>query len=188
MKITVARANHIKYAKKISMLIEDSAKSRGTGIALRTPEYIAQRIENNNAVIALDGDNLAGFCYIESWGHGKYIAHSGLIVHPNYRGKGLAYKIKKVVFKLSLKKYPNAKVFGITTSKPVMKINHKLGYKPVHFSDLTDDPEFWNGCKTCKNYDVLTRTQRKMCLCTGMLYNPKESNLVEKVKTKLKTI
>ncbi len=188
MKIIVAQVKHIKYAKKISVLIQESAKSRGTGIALRTPQYIAERIEKNNAIIALDEDKLAGFCYIESWSHGKYVAHSGLIVDPQYRGQGLAYRIKKKVFKLSLKKYPKAKIFGITTSKPVMKINHKLGYKPVHFSDLTDDPDFWNGCRTCNNYDVLTRTERKMCLCTGMLFDPKDSNFVGKVKTKLKSI
>jgi hypothetical protein len=37
---------------------------------------------------------------------------------------------------------------------------------------LTDDSEFWKGCQTCKNYDILTRTERSMCLCTGMLYDP----------------
>lgn len=188
MKIVIAQAKHIKYAKRISKLIEESAKVRGTGIALRSPEYIAKRIEANNAIIALENNDLAGFCYIEAWGHEKYIAHSGLIVHPDYRGKGLALKIKKAVFKLSRQKYPNAKIFGITTAMPVMKINYKLGYKPVHFSKLTDDTEFWNGCKTCKNYDILTRTKKSMCLCTGMLYDPKENGLISKVKNKLKAI
>ncbi len=177
MKILHANAEHTIYSKEISICIDESAKVRGTGIARRTPEYIATKIENNNAVIALDGNQFAGFCYIEIWGHGKYVAHSGLIVGPNYRGKGLARKIKKKVFDLSLKKYPDAKVFGITTGMPVMKINYELGYKPVHFSELTDDPEFWKGCMTCKNYDILTRTKREMCLCTGMLYDPKQDNI-----------
>ena len=115
-------------------------------------------MQNGNAVIALNEGIFAGFCYIEVWGHGKYVAHSGLIVAPEFRGKGLAKKIKKKVFELSLEKYPEAKVFGITTGMAVMKINYHLGYKPVHFSELTDDPEFWKGCQTCKNYDVLTRT------------------------------
>jgi GNAT superfamily N-acetyltransferase len=119
---------------------------------------------------------LQGFCYIEVWGHGKYVAHSGLIVSPEFRGQGLAKKIKKKVFELSLEKYPGAKIFGITTGQAVMKINYELGYKPVHFSELTDDPEFWNGCQTCKNYDILTRTERSMCLCTGMLHDPNEKN------------
>ncbi|MGB1113238.1 MAG: GNAT family N-acetyltransferase [Flavobacteriaceae bacterium] len=185
MNIIRAKAEHIIYAKTISECIDESAKLRGTGIARRTPEYIHNKMMNGNAVIALDGDLFAGFCYIEVWGHGKYVAHSGLIVAPEYRGQGLAKKIKKEVFELSLKKYPDAKVFGITTGMAVMKINYQLGYKPVHFSELTDDPEFWKGCQTCKNYDVLTRTDRKMCLCTGMLYDPKEKPSSKKVNSKV---
>ena len=175
MKILRAKAEHIMYSKQISLCIDESAKVRGTGIARRTPKYIATKIENGNAVIALDEDKFAGFCYIEVWGHGKYVAHSGLIVSPEYRGKGLAKKIKKEVFDISLKQYPRAKIFGITTGQAVMKINYQLGYKPVHFSELTDDPEFWKGCQTCKNFDILTRTERKLCLCTGMLHDPNEN-------------
>ncbi len=176
MKIVIGNASHIHFAKTISQCIDESAKDRGTGIARRTPEYIIKKVQNGNAVIALDGDQFAGFCYIEVWQHGKYVAHSGLIVSPQYRGKGLAKAIKKKVFKLSLEKYPGAKIFGITTGQAVMKINYELGYKPVHFSELTDDPEFWKGCQTCKNYDVLTRTDRSMCLCTGMLHEPNDKN------------
>ena len=175
MKILRAKAEHIMYSKQISLCIDESAKVRGTGIARRTPKYIATKIENGNAVIALDEEKFAGFCYIEVWGHGKYVAHSGLIVSPEYRGKGLAKKIKKEVFDISLKQYPRAKIFGITTGQAVMKINYELGYKPVHFSELTDDPEFWKGCQTCKNFDILTRTERKLCLCTGMLHDPNQN-------------
>jgi len=176
MEIVIANKSHIHYAKQISELISSSAQVRGTGIARRTPEYIVAKIENKNAVIAIDGDAFAGFCYIEVWGHSKYVAHSGLIVAPYHRGKGLAKQIKSKVFDYSREKYPDAKVFGITTGLPVMKINYELGYKPVTFSELTDDPLFWKGCQTCKNYDVLTRTDRKMCLCTGMLYDPKANH------------
>ena len=174
MKILRAKAEHIMYAKQISLCIDESAKVRGTGIARRTPKYLATKIQNGNAVIALDNDKFAGFCYIEVWGHGKYVAHSGLIVSPEFRGRGLAKKIKREVFNISLKQYPKAKIFGITTGQAVMKINYELGYKPVHFSELTDDPEFWKGCQTCKNFDILTRTERKLCLCTGMLHDPNE--------------
>lgn len=173
MNIVIANRSHIKYASLISETIASSAKVRGTGIARRTPEYIATKMENKNAIIALDGDQFAGFCYIEAWGHGKYVAHSGLIVAPEYRGKGLAKKIKKAIFDYSKEKFNDAKIFGITTGLAVMKINYDLGYKPVTFSELTDDNEFWSGCQTCKNFDVLTRTERSMCLCTGMLYDPK---------------
>ena len=153
-------------------------------------------MEKGNAVIALDGDKFAGFCYIESWSHGKFVANSGLIVHPDYRGNGLAKKIKKVVFEQSRNKFPDSKVFSITTGLAVMKMNSELGYKPVTFSELTDDPSFWSGCQTCKNYDVLQRTNQTMCLCTGMLYDPVKINeskrhehkYDKKVWTRLKNI
>ncbi|MDP5106422.1 MAG: GNAT family N-acetyltransferase [Polaribacter sp.] len=176
MEIVIANISHIAYAEIICKTIEDAALVRGTGIAKRKPEYIATKMENGNAVIALDGDKFAGFCYIEKWGHGKFVANSGLIVHPDYRNIGLAKLIKQVIFNHSRTKFPDAKVFSITTGLAVMKLNTELGYKPVTFSELTDDPTFWDGCQTCRNYDVLTRTERKMCLCTGMLYDPKNKS------------
>ena len=172
MEIVIADKSHSIYANNICETISDAAQVRGTGIAKRTPEYVIEKMKKGNAVIALDGETFAGFCYIESWEHGKYVANSGLIVHPDYRGQGLAKKIKKVVFEHSRAKFPNAKVFSITTGLAVMKMNSELGYKPVTFSELTDDQSFWKGCQTCKNYDVLQRTEQKMCLCTGMLFDP----------------
>ncbi|MHB0756108.1 GNAT family N-acetyltransferase [Polaribacter sp. M15] len=179
MEIVIANKSHTIYAQIICDTIADAAQVRGTGIAKRKPEYIASKMENGNAVIALDGNNFAGFCYIEKWGHGKFVANSGLIVHPDYRNLGLAKKIKEVIFKHSRTKFPDAKVFSITTGLAVMKLNSDLGYKPVTFSELTDDQTFWDGCQTCKNYDVLTRTERKMCLCTGMLFDPNKQNKEE---------
>ncbi len=173
MEIVIATDKHIKYALDISQAIDKSAEERGTGIAKRTPEYIEVKIGNGNAVIALEGETFAGFCYIETFGEKNFVVHSGLIVHPDFRNQGLAKKIKTKVFQYSEKKYPNSKIFGITTGLAVMKINYELGYKPVTFSELTDDPEFWKGCQTCTNYDVLQRTDKKMCLCTGMLYDGK---------------
>jgi GNAT superfamily N-acetyltransferase len=196
MKIVIADKSHTVYADIICKTIEEAAQVRGTGIAKRQPEYIITKMENGNAVIALDGDEFAGFCYIESWGHGKFVANSGLIVHPNYRKQGLAKKIKKVIFEHSRAKFPESKVFSITTGLAVMKMNSDLGYKPVTFSELTDDQSFWKGCQTCKNFDVLTRTEQKMCLCTGMLYDPNkkeeatkgEQKIDKKVWTRLKNI
>lgn len=192
MKIVIANKTHIVYAEIICKTIADAAKIRGTGIAKRKPEYIATKMENGNAVIALDENKFAGFCYIEQWSHGKFVANSGLIVHPDYRNIGLAKQIKKVIFNHSRNKFPNAKVFSITTGLAVMKLNSDLGYKPVTFSELTNDQTFWNGCKTCKNFDILTRTERKMCLCTGMLFDPNSINkretkeIKEKVYNRLK--
>lgn len=178
VQISVTNETHIPYAQEVCDLIEESAKVRGTGIAKREAAYITKKMEEGKAVIALDDSKLVGFCYIETWSDGKYVVNSGLIVHPDYRKTGLAKQIKSRILELSLKKFPGAKVFGITTSLAVMKINSDLGYKPVTFSELTDDDKFWNGCSSCVNYDILTRTNRKMCLCTGMIYMPPREDLV----------
>lgn len=182
--IIVATAHHIRYAPVISAMIKEASEKRGTGIATRTPEYIATRLNSGKAIIALHGDQVVGFCYIETWGHQKFVANSGLIVDEQYRHHGLALKIKQKAFDLSRKMYPEAKLFGITTSLPVMKINSTLGYKPVTFSELTDDEEFWKGCQGCKNHDILIRNERKMCLCTGMMYEPKAAGAIQAVPKK----
>ncbi|MEP2446808.1 MAG: GNAT family N-acetyltransferase [Balneola sp.] len=176
VSIYFGSSKHAVYAEEICALIEKAAQQRGTGIAKRDPNYIKTKFDNENAVIALDEDKLVGFCYIEIWESKKYVANSGLIVHPDYRGLGLAKKIKAKAFELSRKKYPESKLFGITTSLPVMKINSDLGYKPVTFSELTQDDTFWKGCQSCPNFDILSRNDRKNCLCTGMLYDPKHPN------------
>ncbi|MCO6501007.1 MAG: GNAT family N-acetyltransferase [Vicingus serpentipes] len=169
MVITVADKSHEDYAETICKMMEDAAKIRGTGIAKRKPEYVKKKMEEGKSVIAIDKGEVVGFCYIESWEGQKFVANSGLIVHPDYRNTGLAKKIKTRIFELSKEKFPNAKLFGITTSLAVMKINSDLGYKPVTFSELTTDETFWDGCKSCTNHDILMRTERKMCLCTGMV-------------------
>jgi len=177
VSIQYATLKHENYAQAICDLIESAAKQRGTGIAKRDPEYIKSKMKNGNAVIALsDIGELAGFCYIEIWEEKKYVANSGLIVAQTFRGQGLAKKIKAAAFQLSKEKYPQSKLFGITTSLPVMKINSDLGYRPVTFSELTQDETFWSGCKSCPNFDILTRNERKNCLCTGMLYDPEHPN------------
>jgi len=173
--ISVADERHEQYAHAIVDAIFDAAQQRGTGIARRTPEYIVSKMREGKAIIAVAEDGVfAGFCYIETWEHGRYVANSGLIVVPRFRKLNLARRIKKVAFDLLRKKYPDAKVFGITTSAAVMKINSELGYRAVHFSELTQDEEFWSGCQSCPNYDILQRTERKMCLCTAMLADPKD--------------
>lgn len=169
VKILIAEDIHQQFAEEICHLMEVSAHERKTGIAKRSPDYIRTKMVNGNAIIALEGERLVGFCYIETWSHGKYVANSGLIVAPAYRKLGMATAIKKAVFNLARNKYPEARVFGITTSLAVMKINTELGYKPVTFSELTQDEAFWNGCKSCPNFEILEGNERRLCLCTGML-------------------
>ena len=168
--VMVASEEHLKYVTTINDSIDEAAKARGTGIARRTDEYIADKIKQGKAILALNRDEFVGFCYIESWGHEKFVANSGLIVKPAYLG--VAKMIKKAAFDLSRKKFPNAKLFGLTTGEQVMRINTELGYVPVTFAKLTDDEQFWAGCKSCVNYDILQRTNMTKCLCTGMVYDP----------------
>jgi hypothetical protein len=162
------------YATTITDEMESSAMARGTGIAKRSPEYIEQKIDEGKAVIAVTPDGTwVGFCYIETW-EGEYVANSGLIVSPEFLKSGVAKAIKQRVFQLSREKYPEAKIFGLTTGLAVMKINSDLGYEPVTYSELTQDEKFWAGCKSCVNYDILMSKERKNCLCTAMLFDPKD--------------
>lgn len=179
---------HAKYSEAICNLIYESALQRGTGIARRSPDYISAKITGGKAVVALDGDRLVGFSYIECWGHGDFVATSGLIVDPEYRHNGLAARIKAKTFELARMKFPYAKIFSITTSLPVMKLNSRFGYKPVTFSELTDDEEFWQGCQGCVNFDILQRNNRRMCLCTGMLYDPAEHSQQPAIGTTKKVL
>lgn len=172
ISIVIASEAHIHFAGYLCELMAEAAKKRGTGIAKRAPEYLEEKMREGKAVIALDGEKAIGFCYIETWGHSRFVANSGLIVSESYRKTGLAKSIKQRILELSQEKYPEAKVFGITTSLAVMKINSDLGYKPVTFSELTTDEKFWAGCNGCVNVDILQRTERKHCLCTGMLFEP----------------
>jgi hypothetical protein len=176
IQVYVADERHLKYVDIINDSIQQASEERGTGIARRTNAYIEAKINEGKAIIALNGEEFAGFCYIESWGHHKFVANSGLIVVKKYRGGGLAKRIKKQAFELSRKKFPEAKLFGLTTGLPVMKINTELGYRPVTFSELTDDQDFWKGCQSCVNYDILMRTNRTKCLCTAMIYDPSWEN------------
>lgn len=174
IRIYIAGKQHISYVEEILDVIEESSKARGTGIARRSPDYVKQKMLEGKAIIALCDNDFAGFCYIESWSNKEYVVNSGLIVKPKYRGFGLAKRIKMFSFAYSRRLFPEAKLFGITSGAAVLKINNELGYRPVTFEQLTQDPAFWRGCQTCVNYDVLTRTDFKRCICTAMLYDPKE--------------
>ena len=183
IEVIIADASHEKYVDEILETISAAAKVRGTGIAKRTHEYVAQKMREGKAVIALAGEQeeFAGFCYIESWGNKQYVANSGLIVVDKFRRRGLAKRIKKTAFDLSRKMWPEAKLFGLTSGGAVMRINTELGYVPVPFAELTDDEAFWRGCEGCINHDILERTGRRYCICTAMLYDPaeKEKKTVE---------
>jgi hypothetical protein len=175
IEITIASEQHLQLIPRIEDALLNASLQKGTGIAVRSSAYLTEKIMEGKAIIACSDDGkFAGFCYIESWGHNKYVANSGLIVSSEFRGIGLASEIKKRALELSMKLFPGAKLFGLTTSLAVMKINNALGYRPVTFSELTDDDQFWKGCQTCPYYDILVRTKREDCLCTGMIMDPEE--------------
>ncbi len=191
--VQVALPEHRVFADEICIEMAESAKARGTGIAKRSPEYVAGKMEEGKAVIAFHKDgSWAGFCYIETWSHGQFVANSGLIVSPKYRKAGLAHAIKKQIFNLSRMKYPKSKIFGLTTGLAVMKINSDLGYEPVTYSELTQDEDFWKGCQSCINFEILKMKERKNCMCTAMLYDPAEKkheaakNFAEELQAKPK--
>ncbi|WP_297153870.1 GNAT family N-acetyltransferase [uncultured Prevotella sp.] len=189
--VMVADASHEKYVDTILDTIEKAAKVRGTGIAKRTHEYVATKMKEAKAVIALYGDEFVGFSYIETWGNKQYVTTSGLIVDPKFRGLGVAKRIKDLTFTLARTRWPHAKIFSLTSGAAVMAMNTQLGYHPVTFADLTDDEAFWRGCEGCINVDVLKRTGRKYCICTGMLYDPEEhlpAKLPEEVLERLKKL
>ena len=174
-KVLVADESHFPFAETICNEMEESAKARGTGIAKRSPDYIREKMREGKAVIAFSAEGeWAGFCYIETWSHGEYVANSGLIVSPRFRKGGLAKLIKRRIFDLSRQTYPEAKIFGLTTGLAVMKINSELGYEPVTYSELTQDEAFWAGCRSCVNYEILMSKDRKNCMCTAMLYDPQD--------------
>lgn len=183
--VEIANEKHYSLAETICDEMAESAKARGTGIAKRSPDYLRDKMHEGKAIIALTKTGKwVGFCYVETWEHGKFVANSGLIVSPDFRKSGIATRIKQKAFELSRSKYPDAKIIGLTTSLAVMKINSDLGYEPTTFSELPADDAFWKGCSSCVNYDILTRTNRKHCLCTGMLFDPVEAKKKEEGEKK----
>lgn len=168
-EVRIVLPSDAQHAEIIKEWYKESATERGIGIATRTAAYISEKIFIGDAVVAYDRDKIIGFCYIEKFENKTYVSNSGLIIKKEFRGKGLATRIKKMVFNLARDKYPSAKIFGITTSDVVMDLNTRLGYRPVAFFKLTSDDAFWNGCSSCPNYDILIKNDKKMCLCTAML-------------------
>ena len=199
IKVIVADASHEKYVDLINDTIREAARKRGSGIAERTHEYVAAKMREGKAVLALDpskqselGDTFAGFSYIETWGNKAYVTTSGLIVHPDYQGRDISKRIKDHTFTLARVRWPHAKIFSLTSGDAVMKMNTSLGYVPVSFKQLTDDDAFWHGCQGCINHDILEAKNRKFCVCTGMLWDPDkhkgEPTSLEVIKDVMRTL
>lgn len=178
--VRIATINDIKYVDEIIQETESSAIARGSGISKRTPASLAQKMRDEKAVIAVTSTGeWVGFAYFETWENDRFISNSGLIVAPKFRKSGVARAIKDRVFKISRRRYPQAKVFSITSGMAIMKMNTQLGFEPVTFAEITHDPNFWEGCKSCVNYDVLEGKKKCNCLCTAMLFDPEKIKQVQ---------
>jgi hypothetical protein len=169
LKIEITSFAHIPYAKAICQLIEESARERGIGRGKRQVASIVEKIKTGHGIIALQDGELAGFSYIEAWDNESFVVNTGLIVVAKFRTNGLATKIKTMAMALATTKYPNAKLFSLTTTFAVMKMNSALGYQAVTYSELPKNPQFWEGCKSCPNYKTLQKKNHRMCFCTAML-------------------
>lgn len=177
MIVRLCTCNDVAYAKEITDEMESSAIARGSGIAKRSPQSIADKMTAGKAVIALTSDHhWVGFSYFDVWDNGHLVSNGGLIVSPEYRHSGVARKIKETVFGICRKNYPEAKIFSITSGLAIMKMNTALGFEPVTYSEITHDEHFWVGCKSCVNYHVLEGKKRCNCLCTAMLFDPARAN------------
>ncbi len=174
--IRIAGKDDEKFAKLITDEMHQSAVSRGSGISKRSPGSIIRKIREGKAIVAVTESGVwVGFSYIEVWGDGAFVSNSGLIVSPAFRLKGVARAIKKQIFELSRSKYPEAKVFSITTGSAIMKMNSRLGFEPVAFHELPQERKFWDNCKSCVNHCILKGKDYRNCLCTAMLYTPKHT-------------
>ncbi|WP_225976288.1 GNAT family N-acetyltransferase [Mucilaginibacter ginsenosidivorax] len=161
------------FADQIIREMESSAIARGSGISKRSAASVIEKIDAGKAIVAItQNGEWAGFSYIETWDDEKFVSNSGLIVSPKHRNNGIASQIKTQIFELSRSKYPAAKIFSITSGLAIMKMNTKLGFVPVTYTEVTRETRFWDSCKSCVNYDVLQSKNRCNCLCTAMLFDP----------------
>lgn len=170
--VLVANEGHKKYIPDILSAIFEASKVKGNSIVMRDPDYLAQKMREGKAVIALCGEKFVGFCYLECWQNEQFVANSGLIVRPEFRGQGVASRIKRAIFQQCRSLFPNAYIFSITKSEAVIRMNTALGFERVDYDQLTNDPKFWKGCDTCPNYPVLLANEGISCHCVGLLYRP----------------
>ncbi|QEM11192.1 GNAT family N-acetyltransferase [Mucilaginibacter rubeus] len=163
----------VVFADQIIKEMESSAIARGSGISKRSAASVIEKIDTGKAIVAVtENGEWVGFSYIETWDDGRFVSNSGLIVSPQHRNQGVASEIKNRIFNLSRDKYPTAKIFSITSGLAIMKMNTRLGFEPVTYSEVAQEPRFWDACKSCVNYDVLQSKNRCNCLCTAMLFDP----------------
>lgn len=171
--VRIAQETDTMHADTICYYIDQASANPDNGICRRSKSLIENKIRNGQAVIAVSADDQwMGFCYIQDWNDG-FVSSCGLIVHPACRNEQVATRLKEKVLQLAKQKYPGLKYFGLTTSLAVMKINSELNYEPVTYREITRDERFWDSCRTCMHYDILTLKKKSNCLCTAMVHQDK---------------
>lgn len=148
-----------QYANDIAHEINISALLRKVAIAPRNGDYIFQKMIDGLAVIAIDNttEEWAGFCALDVWDHQKYVANTGLIVKPKYRGKNLSDLLKHKLFELARIKFPSAKVFSLTNKEKIKKVNIDLGFKEVETREIMLDPYFNTGMNSWVDFIELLK-------------------------------
>ncbi len=169
VEVRIAGPADAPFAAAAAALIDRAAAV--ADIARRDEELLRGKIEAGRAAIALDGDALVGFGYFSAWEGGRRVSHSGLVVRPDHRGEGLGRRLKLALFEASRRQFPRATTISLTTSPAVERLNLSLGFRRAPLEELTDDPEFWKGCRTCRNYERV-RAEGKRCCCFGMIRPP----------------
>jgi ribosomal protein S18 acetylase RimI-like enzyme len=169
VEIRASSAADIGLSQTASDLI--ASASDEFDIARRHPEFLEAKIQSGQAVFALDDHDLVGFGYFSDWDYGRFVSHSGLIVKPEYRGRGLGRRLKLALLKASRQQFPHAVLMSLTTSPEVKAMNLKLGFQVVPIEELTTDAAFWAGCKSCCRYTE-TLAKGLKCCCEGMVLRP----------------
>lgn len=178
--VRIATSDDHKYTTEITDELAYSATKRGISIARRTPEYAINKMDKGLAVIALNPENgdWIGFCCIEVWEHQKYVASSGLIISPKYRGMGIATMLKARLFELCQTKFPKAKIFSLTTNQAVIHANIDLGFKIVAFSEVLNDSLFMDGCKSWVDFSGLMNNNPTHAYYVAMVFDPTYSTIL----------
>jgi len=133
--------------------------------------FLEDKLRRGRAALALSGGELVGFGYWADWEGGRFVSHSGLVVRPDHRGRGLGRELKRRLFDSSRRELPGATLMSLTNSPEVKALNLGLGFVVVPLAELTSDPRFWEGCATCRNYAEI-RARGERCCCEGMVLRP----------------
>lgn len=161
------------FAEVAARLIDQAAGEHD--IARREPGFLRSKLVSGRAALGLVGDELVAFGYWSEWEEGRFVSHSGLVVSPAYRGRGLGRRLKLVLFDSSRSRFPEATLMSLTSSEAVKALNRSLGFRVVPLERLTTDPAFWKGCETCRNVAEV-RARGSRCCCEAMILEPRRAD------------